>query len=147
MSDDFPPALPHGPIEEAFPGIWIVRGTSRPFFMETQFQFSRNMVILREGNRLTLVNTVRLDEAGLAALDALGRVAEVVRLGAFHDRDDGFYVKRYGAKRWALPGVVHADGKPTDVELEPRRSDARQRRLALRLRDLEAAGGVAVPPP
>lgn len=119
MSDDFPPALPHGPLEEVFPQIWVVRGTSRPHFMDMDWQYSRNMTVLRDGSRLTLVNTVRLDEAGLAALDALGRVAEVVRIGAFHDRDDGFYARRYGAKRWALPDLVHADGGRTDVELEP----------------------------
>ena len=35
---------------------------------------SRNMVVIPDGHNLTLVNTIRLDEAGLAALDALGNV-------------------------------------------------------------------------
>ena len=64
-----------------------------------------------------LVNTVRLDEAGLAALDALGRVRDVVRLGAFHGRDDAFYRARYGARLWAVPGSAHADGLAADREL------------------------------
>jgi hypothetical protein len=119
MPVDFPPALPHGPLEAVFPEIWLVRGTSRPHFMGADWQYSRNMTVLRDGDRLVLVNTVRLDDAGLAALDALGRVTDVVRIGAFHDRDDGFYAARYRAKQWALAGHEHAGGRDTDVELVP----------------------------
>jgi hypothetical protein len=75
------------------------------------------MVVLRQGTTLTLVNTVRLGDAGLAALDALGTVTNVVRIGAFHGLDDAFYVDRYNAKLWALRGMTHESGKVTDVEL------------------------------
>src|SRR5207302_1662692 len=102
-----------------FPGVHFVTGTSRPNFQGRQWQFSRNMTILREGDALTLVNTVRLDEAGLAALDALGRVANVVRIGAFHGIDDAFYIDRYRARLWALPGMQHESGLPTDALLQP----------------------------
>ena len=63
------------------------------------------MVIIRNGNELSLINTVRLNEEGLAVLDALGTVKNVIRIGAFHGRDDGFYLERYQAKLWALKGM------------------------------------------
>lgn len=64
--------------------------------------FSRNMTILRQGNDITLVNSVRLDEDGLSDLDKLGKVKHVIRLAAFHGMDDPFYKDRYGCEIWAL---------------------------------------------
>lgn len=78
------------------------------------------MVIVRNNKTLTLINTVRLDEQGLAALDELGKVENIMRIGAFHGRDDGFYLDRYSAKLWALKGLSDENGKQTDVELVPR---------------------------
>ena len=75
----FPPAAPHGPLVEVFPDLFLVTGTMKlPGVMPVRF--SRNMTVVREGERLVLVNTVRLDEAGLAALDKLGKVTDVVRI-------------------------------------------------------------------
>lgn len=104
-----PPALPHGSIEELLPGVFSVTGTvaiSGPLTM----RFSRRMTIVRQGERLILVNSVRLDEAGLAALDKLGKVTDVLRLAAFHGMDDPFYRERYGAKIWAVRGQRYTAG-------------------------------------
>ncbi len=116
---DFTPRMPHGDLQEVFSGVYFVTGTSRPNFEGEQWQYSRNMTVIREGDALTLVNTVRLDEAGLAALDRLGEVKNVVKIGAFHGIDDAFYVDRYGAELWALPGMRHESGLPTTRELGP----------------------------
>ena len=75
------------------------------------------MVVIRDYRLLTLVNTIRLDEAGLAALDALGTVSNIVKLGAFHGRDDAFYIDRYGADLWAPPGMTYSRGEKTDQML------------------------------
>lgn len=109
-----PQAMPHSEIREVFDDVFFVTGTSRPSFAGSDWQYSRNMTILREDGALTLVNTVRLDDAGLAELDALGKVESVVRLGAFHGMDDAFYIERYGAKQWAFAGMEHEGGQPTD---------------------------------
>lgn len=109
--------MPHGALEEVFAHVFFVTGTSRPAFQGTQYQFSRNMTVVREGDSLTLINTVRLDDEGLATLDALGKVAHVVKIGAFHGIDDRFYVDRYQAKQWALPGQEHEGGQATDHAL------------------------------
>ncbi len=117
-SYELTPVMPHGDLEEVFPGVFFVTGTSRPHFEGQDWQFSRNMSVVREGEALTLINTVRLDDAGLKALDALGKVQHVVKIGAFHGIDDAFYVGRYKAKLWALPGMKHESGLPTDEELK-----------------------------
>jgi len=114
---EFAPQLPHGAIEEVFENVFFVTGTMRGEFFGSVWQFSRNMTIVREGERLTLLNAVRLDEAGLAALDALGTVTQVVRLGSMHGLDDAFYLDRYEASYWGLPAMPGGDGPPLDREL------------------------------
>ena len=109
MPRAFPRALPHGPLREVLPDTFFVTGTVEMPGPVT-FRFSRNMIVVREGDRLVLVNTVRLDDAGLAALDALGRVTDIVRLAGFHGMDDPFYADRYGAKVWAVRGQRYTEG-------------------------------------
>jgi hypothetical protein len=116
---EYSPAWPHGTIEVAFPEIYFVLGTNRTHHAGVDIQTSRTMVVVREGDGLTLLNTVRLSEEGLRDLEALGEVRNVVRLGAFHGRDDPFYRDRYGATLWALPGAEHVDGRSADRELAP----------------------------
>lgn len=113
----YPDVLPHGPIEAILPDIFVVRGMSRPQFADLDWQFSRNMTIVRTGDELTLFNTVRLDDAGLDALGQLGRVRHVVRLGAFHGRDDAFYAARFGARTYALQGIEDEHGLAHDEHL------------------------------
>lgn len=116
-----PPALPHGDLREVLPGIHFVTGTvALPGPLPVRF--SRNMTVVREGDRLVLVNSMRLDDAGLAALDALGKVTDVIRLAANHGMDDPFYRDRYSAKVWALRGQRYTAGFDTnasDVYFEP----------------------------
>lgn len=117
--DQFPPALPHGRLEQIFPEIFFVTGAMKTVILNTPFQLSRNMTVVRDGNALTLINSIRLDDAGLVQLDALGRVAHVIKLGSLHGRDDAFYKARYGATFWAAPGMVHEHGLVADRELRP----------------------------
>jgi len=118
----FKDPMPHGEIEQPFDGVFFVTGTTRPKFDGGSWQFSRNMTVVREGESLTLINTVRLDEAGLGQLDELGKVENVVKIGSFHGYDDPFYVDRYGAKLWAFEGMTHEGGLTTDAVLEPGRT-------------------------
>ena len=114
MSPDLPPLLPHGTLAKVLPDVFVVQGQTRPVFGGRQLQFSRTMTVVRENGALTLVNTLRLDDAGLEALEA----RNLVKLGSFHGRDDAFYVQRYGARMWALPGMPHSRGIRTDHVLE-----------------------------
>jgi hypothetical protein len=117
--DQFPPALPHGGLEQIFPDIFFVTGAMKTVLMNSPFQFSRNMTVVRDGNALTLINSIRLDDAGLGQLDALGRVTNVVKIGSLHGRDDAFYKAHYGATFWAAPGMVHEHDLVADRELTP----------------------------
>ena len=45
-----------------------------------------------------------MNEAGLTALDLLGKVSKVIRLGDFHGLDDEFYLDRYQCEFWAQAG-------------------------------------------
>jgi len=107
QQNSYPPALPHDPPVEVFPDVFLVRGSYRANWW---LRFSRNMVILRHGDELTLINSVRLSEAGERQLDALGSVRHVLRLGYFHGCDDRYYVDRYGAEFWAPQGSRHEPG-------------------------------------
>jgi hypothetical protein len=115
----YSPAWPHGEIKEIFPNIFFVTGTNITHHDNVELQHSRNMIILRDHGKLSLINTVRLDDKGLAALDLLGEVKNVIRIGAFHGRDDGFYLDRYHATLWALKNMEHADHRATDIQLVP----------------------------
>lgn len=114
----FPAAQPHGELKKLFDDIYFVTGSSR--MAKPPLAFSRNMTVVREGDALTLINSVRLDESGLKALDALGRVEHVLCIAGFHGMDDAFYKDRYGAKVWAMEGHIYASG----VNTRPSEADA-----------------------
>jgi len=109
--------MPHGPIQEVFPDVFCATGTMKNEFFGSMWQFSRNMTVVREGTRLTIINAVRLGPEGLAALDKLGTVVNVVRIGDMHGSDDAFYVDHYQATYWALPGMSKLPGLKVDKEL------------------------------
>lgn len=115
----FPESQLHGEIEEVFPDVFFVTGSLK---MGPGLRISRNMTVVRDGESLTVVNSVRLDDAGLKALDALGKVEHVIRLAGFHGMDDPFYKDRYGAKVWAVRGMKYRTGltpkKGQDVYFE-----------------------------
>lgn len=55
---DFLPALSHGPITEPLPGIYQVVGSFR---FGPGVTITRNMTIVKQGEELVLLNSVRLD--------------------------------------------------------------------------------------
>ena len=113
-----PEFWPHGQIQNVFSDVYFVTGTMKTVLMGANWHFSRNMTIVRDGTSLTLINAVRLDDAGLAALDALGTVKNVVKIGSLHGHDDAFYVERYGATYWTMPGMPVPEGT-TAKQLTP----------------------------
>jgi hypothetical protein len=110
------PVFPHGELEELLDDVWFVTGSVR-MPGPIPVLFSRNMVVLRHGGELTLVNTLRLDDERLAKLDELGEVKNVIRLAGFHGMDDPFYKDRYGATVSVVDGQIYAPGfKNTKAE-------------------------------
>lgn len=118
QSIQFTPAWPHGDIREIFPNIFFVTGTNKTHHEGVDIQTSRNMIIIRNGSELTLANTVRLSEEGLKKLESLGSVTHIVRIGAFHGRDDAFYRSQYPtAQLWVLKGMTYENGLKSDRDL------------------------------
>lgn len=106
---------PHSAIQEILPEVFFVQGSYR---FAAGFRFSRNMVVLREGTDLTVINAVRLNETEQQKLDALGKVRHVMRLGTFHGMDDPYYVDRYKATFWCQPGKGQYAVPAIDRELD-----------------------------
>jgi len=115
----YSPAWDHGEITKILPNLYFVMGTNKTTHEGIELQHSCNMVIVKHADELTLINTVRLNDEGLMSLERLGKITNVVRIGAFHGRHDAFYVDTYSAKLWALKGMQHDHHKMTDVELIP----------------------------
>lgn len=102
-----PPPRPHGELTEILPGVFFVTGTVA---MAPGVRFSQAMTVVKHSDRLVIVNSARLDGQGLAALDRLGKVTDVIRLAANHGAGDPFYRERYGAKVWAVKGAPYMPG-------------------------------------
>ncbi len=113
---DFPAAMPHGSISEAFPDVFTVTGTFR---FGPGVSITRNMTIVRSGGELTLMNSVRLSPEGEAELEKLGKVTHLCRIGSFHGADDPYYKDRFGVKLWAPPGIKQPGDLKADEELKP----------------------------
>ena len=109
MTKDFTPATPHGDLVQIFDDAWYLQGSVN---FKPLIRLARNMVVLRHDGELTLINSIRLDSKGEAALDALGKVAHIVKIGG-HGMDDAYYIDRYGAKHWGIPGAAEALGAET----------------------------------
>ena len=88
--------------------------------MLVPMRIGRSMTVVRGDDGLTLFNSMRLSEAGLKNLEALGEVRHVVRIAGFHGRDDGFYRDRYGARIYAIEGQTYMRGfDPKKADPEP----------------------------
>ncbi|MDH0031226.1 MULTISPECIES: hypothetical protein [unclassified Acinetobacter] len=98
MTKKYAPIYPHDPIVEIFENIYLLRGSVR---LGLGLSMNRNMMILKQGNELTLINAVRISEPELKKLESLGQVRHIIRLGDFHGLDDQFYIDRYQATFWS----------------------------------------------
>jgi len=109
----------HGDILEVFENVFMVTGTTLIHYAGNEIQHSRNMVVVRQGKELILINSVMLDDAGLNKLDELGEVTHIVRIGPFHGLDDSKYCARYKkARLWAPIGVEDEHGATITDRLE-----------------------------
>ena len=99
----YPNVLPHDMPKQLGDHLFVVHGSVQ---MAPLMKITRNMGIIRHDGKLTLINPVRMSDQGLAELEALGTVSHVLRLGAFHGMDDGFYVDRYNVPFWSFAGGI-----------------------------------------
>ena len=97
----YPPASEHDEIISLYLGVYFLHGSVK---MGPGMRMNRNMVILKNGGELSLINPVRMNTEGLSTLDKLGSVKRILRLGDFHGLDDAFYIARYKCEFWAQDG-------------------------------------------
>lgn len=111
-----PPALPHAPIEEIIDDVFWVQGSVD---LNPIMRITRTMTIVRNGTDLTIISPVRLSSEGELELERLGTVRHVVKIGFYHGMDDAYYLERFGASYWALPGGVRLKDPTPTQELRP----------------------------
>lgn len=103
LQQQYAPVYPHQPLQQIFPDVYLLRGS---IGVAPGVRLNRNMVVVKQGQELVIINAVRMDEHELTRLDALGKVTHVIRLGDFHGLDEQFYIDRYDAKLWSQQGHV-----------------------------------------
>ncbi|MFO0726590.1 MAG: hypothetical protein U1E65_22580 [Myxococcota bacterium] len=106
--------FPHGLPEELAPGLWQVKGS-------LPFPLPRNMTVLRlPSGGLLIYSAVAMDEAGMKALEALGKPEIMVVPHHFHLMDAPFYKARYPQLKVVATDVIREklgtklvpDGRP-----------------------------------
>jgi hypothetical protein len=112
----FPAALPHGPITRVVDGVHLVRGRFR---MGPGVVISRTMTLVQQPDGLTVLNAVRLDDAGEAELARLGPIKHLVKLSESHGLDEPYYADRFKPEVWAPEGAKLAPGLRATRTLGP----------------------------
>jgi hypothetical protein len=93
---------PHGDLESPIGGVWIVTGRSA-------FPLYRRMTVWKLPDGSLLAHSViAMDDARMAALDALGPVSIILVPNGGHRLDAGFYKKRYPQARVVAPAASRA---------------------------------------
>jgi hypothetical protein len=105
MAANHPPADFHLPLRECFPGVWLASSqVTMGIPLGMKIRFSRNMVAVLTAEGWVLLNPVRLNQQAETELLARAPIKHALRLGTFHGRDDAYYVDRFGAQFWGVPG-------------------------------------------
>ena len=111
----YAPIYPHGHLEQIGDEVYVLRGSIK---LNPIMRITRNMVLVREGSEISLINPVRTNDEVLKQIAALGKISHVVRTGAFHGIDDPFYVEQFSATMWAQPGGVTYTTPTIDKEID-----------------------------
>lgn len=109
--------LPHKKISKNYENIYSLMGSMKLLGI---FKYSRNMVILKEGEKLCLVNPVRLDETEELKLLELGKVHSILKLGRLHSVDLPYYMDKFSPKLWASESdsFVKSHNYSIDIDLD-----------------------------
>src|SRR5262245_9365719 len=92
---------PHGPIDFLDDGLFVVEGRWK------RSPFERKMtVFLLASGEVALHSAIALDEAGMAALEALGRPSWILVPNSVHYSDAGWYADRYPSARVLVPAAA-----------------------------------------
>jgi hypothetical protein len=109
--------LPHQKIQKNYENIYSLMGSMKLFGV---FKYSRNMVILKDGDNLCIVNPVRLNEGEEKKLLELGKIHSILKLGRLHSVDLPYYMDKFSPKLWASEkdSFVKEHNYKIDIDLE-----------------------------
>jgi hypothetical protein len=109
--------LPHQKIQKNYENIYSLMGSMKLFGV---FKYSRNMVILKDGDNLCIVNPVRLNEGEEKKLLELGKIHSILKLGRLHSVDLPYYMDKFSPKLWASSkdSFVQDHNYSIDIDLE-----------------------------
>ncbi len=94
---------PHGPIGFVDDGLFVVEGRWR------RSRFERKMtVFLLASGEVAVHSAIAMDEAGMVALEAIGRPSWILVPNSLHCSDAGWYGDRYPSARVLVPAAVRA---------------------------------------
>jgi hypothetical protein len=113
MTDKFFPQQPHDKIERIIENIYFLQGS---IVLKPLIRLPRNMVIIKNGEELTVINSVRLSGPEEEDLAKLGKVKHVMRIG-LHSIDDAYYVNKFKAKYWRVKGIQDGGELNPDEEI------------------------------
>ena len=112
-TDSFPGVKPQDPLVEILPDLFLLRGSIK---LAPGLSIGRNMVVIRDGDELTLVGSVRMTPENEARVEDIGRVTNLVRIG-LHGLDDAYTVSRFGCRFWCLAGTEGTYEQPPPDEI------------------------------
>jgi hypothetical protein len=116
MKKQYAPAFKHEPIEPLLDNTYWVHGSVK---MAPAMYMNRNMIIIKEGEELILINPIRLISEEEKRLKAMGKVKAIIRLGDFHGLDDQYYVDTFGGAFWCQPKQTTYPFPKADHEISP----------------------------
>ncbi len=93
----------HGPISFVDDGLFVVEGRWK------RSAFERKMTVFRLASGDVAVHSaIAMDEAGMAALEAIGRPSWILVPNVLHCSDAGWYGDRYPSARVLVPAAARA---------------------------------------
>lgn len=93
--------FPHGPIDFIDDGLFVVEGRWK------RSPFERKMtVFLLASGEVAVHSAIAMDEAGMTALEAIGRPSWVLVPNAQHYSDAGWYAERYPSAHVLVPAAA-----------------------------------------
>jgi hypothetical protein len=93
----YPPVTPHGELEKVSDNVWAVQGS---FNMLPGNRIGRTMAIVKRGDDLTIINSVRVNDEVEAKIKELGTIKNIVRICHSHGVDDLYYKDTFKAVFW-----------------------------------------------
>ena len=93
--------FPHGPIAFVDDGLFVVEGR----WKKSPFERKMTAFLLSTGE-LAVHSAIALEEAGMAALEAIGRPAWILVPNRHHASEAGWYADRYPSARVLVPAEI-----------------------------------------